>query len=222
MSASKLPPEYMAIIRHYEVCFEKHGPTHRGADWPNAEDLAIRFEVMLGVVRDVGPKPASLLDLGCGPALLLDFLRDTNRLEQFNYQGIDLSPAMITAANTRWPGHHFECRDILSDPMPTEAFDYVIMNGVLTEKVGLTQEVMSQYAQRIIASAYDMARVGIAFNVMSAHVDWQRDDLFHWPFDEMAAFLKKRCSRHFMIRADYGLYEYTVYVYRHHTNLLRS
>jgi hypothetical protein len=30
----------------------------------------------------------------------------------------------------------------------------------------------------------------------------------------LAAFLKRRLSRHFTFRADYGLYEYTTYVYR--------
>jgi hypothetical protein len=49
---------------------------------------------------------------------------------------------------------------------------------------------------------------------MSHHVDWQRDDLFHLPFDTLAAFLRTEVSRHFLFRADYGLYEYTVYVYR--------
>jgi hypothetical protein len=57
-------------------------------------------------------------------------------------------------------------------------------------------------------------RVGLAFNAMSAHVDWTRDDLFHWPYDELFAFLRARVTRHAAIRADYGLFEYTAYLYR--------
>ena len=49
---------------------------------------------------------------------------------------------------------------------------------------------------------------------MTKHVDWERDDLFHLPFDTLAAVLKKEISRHFVISNDYGLYEYTVYVYK--------
>ncbi len=52
----------------------------------------------------------------------------------------------------------------------------------------------------------------MAFNVMNKVVDW--DDLFHWGFDEMAGAVSKALSRHLLIRADYGLYEYTFYVYR--------
>jgi hypothetical protein len=54
----------------------------------------------------------------------------------------------------------------------------------------------------------------MAFNVMSKHVDWERDDLFHLPFDELGRWLVSSISRNFVIRADYGLYEYTTYVYR--------
>jgi hypothetical protein len=49
---------------------------------------------------------------------------------------------------------------------------------------------------------------------MSKQVEWERDDLFHLPFDVMASFLAERLSRRFVIRHDYGLYEYTTYVYR--------
>ena len=49
---------------------------------------------------------------------------------------------------------------------------------------------------------------------MSKHVDWERDDLFHLPFDDLARWLVASVSRNIVIRADYGLYEYTVYVYR--------
>ena len=49
---------------------------------------------------------------------------------------------------------------------------------------------------------------------MSKHVDWEREDLFHLSFDELGSFLKEEISRNFTIRNDYGLYEYTVYIYK--------
>ena len=73
---------------------------------------------------------------------------------------------------------------------------------------------MTELAQSLIAAAFRAARIGIAFNVMSAHVDRERADLFHWPFDALAAFLKRDVSRHYSFRADYGLYEYTCFVRR--------
>ena len=49
----------------------------------------------------------------------------------------------------------------------------------------------------------------------SRHVDWERDELFHWGFDEVAEFLKRDVTRHMAFRADYGLYEFSAFAWRH-------
>ena len=92
--------------------------------------------------------------------------------------------------------------------------DYIVMNGVFTEKRGLTFDEMLAYFERTLSAVFAKAKMGIAFNVMSKHVDWERDDLFHLPFDTLARFLITSLTRNFVIRNDYGLYEYTTYVYR--------
>jgi SAM-dependent methyltransferase len=207
-------PDYSSIVRHYEACLERHGPTHLGVDWPDLDDLRVRYRVMMDVVAAGAEGIPSVLDLGCGPALLIDHLEAIGGLESIRYMGIDISAKMIEAARRRWPTHRFETRDILSNSLADQSFDYVLMNGVLTEKRTLSDGDMTAYAQRLIAAAFAGARKAIAFNVMSTHVDWRRDDLFHWSYDAVAAFLTTQVSRHFIFRADYGLYEYTVYVFR--------
>jgi hypothetical protein len=49
---------------------------------------------------------------------------------------------------------------------------------------------------------------------MSKLVDWERDDLFHVSMDEIGLSLKNNLSKNFVIRNDYKLYEYTIYVYK--------
>ena len=98
--------------------------------------------------------------------------------------------------------------------MTFPSFDYIIMNGVFTEKNTLSFDEMFSYFQKVILRVFPKAKIGLAFNVMSKHVDWEREDLFHLPFDVLAAFLMKNVSRKFYIRNDYGLYEYTTYVFR--------
>jgi SAM-dependent methyltransferase len=207
------PSAWEAIIRHYEACLTKHGATPRGVDWPNGADLAARFDTLLAPVLVLAARPA-VLDLGCGPGLLLDYLAATGGTERIRYRGIDLSAAMVEAARERWPAQEFYCRDILKTPLPDQSVDFVVMNGVLTERVSLSVESMTALAEALVAAAFRAARLGIAFNVMNAHVEWQRDDLFHWPFDQLAAFLKREVSSHYAFRADYGLYEYACFVWR--------
>ncbi len=212
-SGTENPRRYRRLVEHYESCFERHGATAQGVDWPDEKDLATRFDVMTGLIRPA-PETCRLLDLGSGPGLLLDHLAGSPLAERIDYRGIDLSEKMIAAATQRHPGKSFEVRDILENPLPERSVDYVVMNGVLTEKRELSQAEMVRFAKTIIAAAFRAAEIGIAFNVMSTQVDWTRDDLFHWSCDDVLAFATRDLTRHAVIRADYGLYEYTTYLYR--------
>jgi SAM-dependent methyltransferase len=206
---------WSTLVTHYERCLERYGATPRGVDWPNVPDLEVRFDILLSLLDGVEREPPPvLLDLGCGPGLLLDYLRATGRLECVDYRGIDLSPVMVEAARARWPGRDISCRDVVADPLLPDSVDFVIMNGVLTEKQTLSHETMIQIAQELIVAAFSAARIGIAFNAMSRHVDWERPELFHWGFDELSAFLRERVSPHYAFRSDYGLYEHTTFVWR--------
>ncbi|MEW6689581.1 MAG: class I SAM-dependent methyltransferase [Pseudomonadota bacterium] len=206
-------PRYQRIVDYYERHLTEHGTSHKGVAWPKADDVDLRNQVMFNICGAHANR-LSILDLGCGFGLFADYLRATNRLAAIDYFGIDLSRQMVEEACRRHPDLRFEARDVLVAPLVERSFDYVIMNGLLTVKASLSQAEMEEFATAMIQAAFQSARHGLAFNVMSEHVDWKREDLFHWPFDQAASFLKRACSRHVVFRADYGLYEYTVYVYR--------
>jgi hypothetical protein len=88
------------------------------------------------------------------------------------------------------------------------------MNGVFTEKRELTQEEMWDYLKQMLLTIFPLVKRGLAFNVMSKNVQWERDDLFHLSHDVLTDFITKEMSRDYMIRADYQLYEYTTYIYK--------
>jgi len=167
---------------------------------------------MLDVIRDCGRSPVRLLDLGCGASHLYQYLREVNR-DDVDYAGLDLSPEFIRLCRSKFPDRTYYCLDILDPAAEVPKCDYAVMNGLFTEKCSLSFDEMWDYVQAMLARAFGMASAGIAFNVMSKQVDWERGDLFHLPLDLLAEFLAHDLSRHFVIRNDYGLYEYTVYVY---------
>ena len=49
---------------------------------------------------------------------------------------------------------------------------------------------------------------------MSKEVDWERNDLFHVPVNLLTKYICNYLSKDYVIRHDYGLYEYTIYVYK--------
>ena len=203
---------YMNIIRHYEDCLEKHGDSHLGVDWPNKEDADKRYGVMLDLIKEKN-EPVSLLDFGCGAGHLYEYIR-RNEIGGIDYSGLDISEKFIGLCKEKYPEVHFILADILTEPDAVGEYDYMIMNGVFTEKRELSYEDMLDYFKQVIKTVFSKAMKGLAFNVMSKDVDWERDDLFHLSFDELSKFLTEEVNRNFVIRNDYGLYEYTVYIYK--------
>jgi hypothetical protein len=83
---------------------------------------------------------------------------------------------------------------------------------VFTQKLETTYAAMWGYFTNIVSRLFRKANLGIAFNVMSIHVDRQRNDLFHVSLDDMVEFALSLSST-FSFQ-HYGLWEYTTYVYR--------
>ena len=205
-----------SIVHHYEECLDKHGDNHLGVDWPNEEDVAKRYRVMLDIVNyPAGERreKVSVLDFGCGASHLLSYILE-KKMTNILYAGLDISEKFISLSKSKFPDTKFYCTDILNGDHGIPSFDYIIMNGVFTAKRSLTFEEMWAYFTNMLTKVYALAKIGIAVNFMSKAVDWERHDLFHLSMDKLAEHLVKTCSRNFTIRNDYGLYEYTVYIYK--------
>lgn len=206
---------YRSIVSHYESCFDRYGDTHLGMDWPKLEDVEKRYTVMLDIVLFLrkNSREYSLLDFGCGAGHLLDYLRQKN-LTMFNYAGLDISSKFISLCQTKYPGVPFIELDVLEQPDKLACYDLIVMNGVFTEKRELSYEQMFDYFTSMVRVVFSRVGKGMAFNVMSKHVDWERDDLFHLSHDALTEFIVDKVTRNYVIRNDYGLYEYTVYLYK--------
>lgn len=203
---------YLPIIEFSERLLTKHGDSPAGVGWKST-DANARYRVMLDVIRP-GSLACSLLDFGCGAGHLLEYIRQ-EKLLGIHYHGLDMSARAISLCRRKFPTIEFFEVDVLAPDAPIVGrFDYVVMNGIFTYKGTLSDAEMYDYCRTLLRAVFDHTDVGLAFNVMSKQVDWERDDLFHMPMDPMVAFLSRELSRHLVIRADYGLYEYTVHVYR--------
>jgi len=201
---------YLKLAEHYDKCFKEYGDTHLGVDWPKLEDTFKRYDVMIGLIKE--KKPTTLLDFGCGTAALNQYI-EFLKIKNIKYSGLDINDGFYNVSKLKFPNNDFYCLDILkNESIPN--FDYIVCNGPFTEKRDLSQEEMMDFFISVIKKLWNKCNKGIAFNLMSKHVDWERNDLFHVSLDELGWFLKNNLSRNFIIRNDYGLYEYTTYVYK--------
>lgn len=204
-----------AIVTHYDQALSQYGDTARGALWPNEHDRQTRFDVMLDVLADHAHEPLVLCDLGCGTGELLTRIRQRG-LSNITYLGVDRSEAALEYARAKFPGICFLNLDVnaVDVDLSLIACDYLVANGLFTVRHELDEQQMAAFIESIVERVWPQVRVGIAFNLMSAVVDWRRDDLYHASMDDMARLLHRLAGRRIRMRADYGLYEFTCYAYK--------
>jgi cyclopropane fatty-acyl-phospholipid synthase-like methyltransferase len=185
-----------------------------GVGWTKKKEYAdARYRVMLDLIRPGTPGNVTLLDFGCGASHLYEYVLQ-HKLTNIKYSGLDLSEKFISLSRSKFPSASYYLLDVLDNAVVLPVFDYIVFNGVFTMKCDLSFDEMFGYFKAVVSKMYENTRIGMAFNVMSKQVEWERKDLFHLPFDALASFLTENISRDFTIRHDYGLYEYTTYVYR--------
>lgn len=211
----ELPRAEDRLLGWYDRGLAEFGDTAQGAHWPNEHDRRTRFEVMLDVIEEGPDASVVLCDLGCGTGELLAHIRDRG-LQQVAYIGVDRSARALAYAREKFPDAAFVEVDVTApdaDLRPI-ACDYLVANGLFTGKFDLSHDEMWAFLVATIERVWPYVRRGLAFNVMSKVVDWERPDLFHLPMDEAAQLLHRLAGRRVRLRADYGLYEYTSFAYR--------
>lgn len=215
-------PSFHDIVSHYERQLGAHGDGARAVDWNSEAAALTRYDVMLDLIvrapADLAHPTSSLLDFGCGLGALkarLDVRAGAEpALTGVSYEGLDISEAFVAKARAAWPGVAFHQLDLLASDAALPAFDYIVMNGVFTRRETLSPDAMLVYLEKLTTAAFARTRRGLAFNVMSALVDYHGGELFHPSLDALTARIGDALSRRIVLRNDYKLYETTVYVYR--------
>ncbi|OXT02648.1 hypothetical protein B7H23_07110 [Notoacmeibacter marinus] len=214
----ELPPamieggNYRSIVSHYEACLEDYGVGPKAVDWKDEHAATTRYDVMLDLLPKT-KEPVTLLDFGCGLGGLKKHI-DARGLDHIQYEGLDLSPAYVEAARNALPGTTIHCLNVLETPEALGSYDYIVMNGIFTRRQDLTEAEMFSYLERLGGAVFARAKRGLAFNVMSMHVDWKNEKLFHPETAALAQVVCRAFSRHIVLREDYGLYECTCYAYK--------
>lgn len=209
--------------KHHAEVFKLYGATAKGVDWGDEQEFLFRQKKMLEVLqKDLWEARSniSLLDVGCGWGALLSYAQMVNL--KLDYTGIDIVKEMQEYAAKRFPEGRFICGDIL-DMREEEKYDFVVCNGVLTQKHTDTSiPEMENFARRLIKKMFSLCRHGIAFNMMSTRVNFMVQNLYYQNPVELFGWLLTDVSPR--VRMDHGYsslasgkgkyYDFTVYVYK--------
>lgn len=201
------------LRKHYEKIFKKFGANAKGVDWKNKSQAQLRYRVMLNVIKEEdlkSTKEISVLDVGCGYGAQYLFAKKIGI--NLAYTGIDIVPDMIKYSQRKIKDATFICDDIFKYNSK-HPFDYVICNGILTQKLKASKGQMWNFAQKLIARMFELATKGIVFNTMTTEVDFKRVGNFYVDPAKMLTEALKH-TRRVKIDHSYPLYEYSVYMYK--------
>jgi len=166
----------------------------------------IRFKVLTELGDFQGKK---ILDLGCGIGDFYQYLQE-HKIE-CEYVGYDINPNIIKLAKERFPKVNFEVKDILEEDFPH--FDYIVSTSSFNNKL----ESISNYEfiQKILEVSYNHIRNGggIAVDFLVSYVDYKHDYAFYYEPEKIFS-IAKNITRRVLIRNDYPLYEFAVYLYK--------
>lgn len=185
-------------------------------DWPREEDTLRRFKVMADLFAPAlsSVKRVKLLDFGCGTSRFYDYLRVLGLSSRVEFSGVDILPESIAISKRKYPKNKYLCLDVLASPRTLGRYDYVTINGVFTQKKGMSEREMRVFLEKILDRLFPCFANGLAFNTMSGQVDFKRRGSFHVDLSWAAQLFAKRFTRHFTVRHDYGLYEQTFYLFK--------
>lgn len=196
---------------YYTAKLAEYGETPQGVDWNSEESQVLRFEQLNKVIGvSLG---FSLNDLGCGYGALFDYLQSRSR--DFTYNGFDVSPSMIRAAQNRH-AHHPNARFVVA-AKPSETADYGIASGIFNVRLGRNDAEWREYLEDTLNGLDRTSCRGFAFNCLTFYsdADKMRDYLYYADPCALFDLCKRRYSRYVALLHDYGLYEFTILVRKH-------
>jgi SAM-dependent methyltransferase len=176
-------------------------------DWPNAASQYLRFLQLLKIC-DFG-RPFSLNDFGCGYGALLGYLAVRHRGADVTYNGIDLSPSMISIAGRRWakrPRTTF----VVASRCP-KITDYSVASGVFNVRLGQPLEAWEAYVRQILRDLCGHSRMGFAVNFLLPHDDARMESaLYRTPRSRWIRFCRQELGCVVTPLTGYGLREFTL------------
>jgi hypothetical protein len=197
-----------AVVTYYERSLETHGPTARGMDWKDETSQRMRYQVLTGVCELSGK---TVHEIGAGAGHLYDHLKSCGI--EAEYSGSDLSERMVEAALELHPGVSFEQCDARSLD-GGQRWDVVLGSGLFHVKLDTPDREWLDLIEASIRGMFRACRQAIAFNAMSDRVDYRVPTLHYTSAPDMVQFCQQELSPHVVLRHDYPLHEYTIYVYR--------
>ena len=191
------------LLSRYDARLSKFGDSIETLASGTEERRRIRFDVLVELGLFDG---CSVLDVGCGFGDFFGYL-SRDRGMSVRYTGIDINPALIDIARRKYPAAAFAVGDAQSDEIPFA--DFIVSSGAFNLRLqhGSNYDLIGDVLRR----CYERSRQGVAIDLLSSYVDFERPETFHYE-PERVFSIAKRLTKRVSLRHDYPLFEFCVYL----------
>lgn len=196
---------------HYSKKFEQYGASPEGVDWGKKHREVELMLKMSGIILEPSLEGMSILDVGCGYGAFYGYLKKHFKGVP-RYTGIDLCDNMVREAKAEHRKNNFIAGDFMAYDFGKKKFDYVICNGIFTQKLTANNSEMFEYLKSFIKKMDKLSKKGFVFNVMSTHVNFKVRNLYYLDPAKILSYLLSNVSKNVKLDHSYGFYEYTCYV----------
>lgn len=198
------------IKKHYDGLALKHGAAPQAAQWRDHDTQSIRIKRLLEI-GDVHNK--SILDFGCGSAVMLDILK----AEGFCgvYTGLDISDEALKTAQDKHPESTFLNLNIFEQELDQE-YDFILASGTFNNRL----ENNWKYFTTALDILFKRARIGLGFNLLTTYVDWEEKSLWYASPEKVFSHCKSELSPLVSLRHDYLVkkdsipFEFMTFIYK--------
>jgi SAM-dependent methyltransferase len=189
---------------------DEHGPTAKGVGYSSDDRQLLRFKQLAACMMD--DEGFTVLDVGCGYGAFWDYLHGAYK--QFDYLGLDVSPAMIGKARKLHQGTG-NCR--FSETLPSdETADYVVASGIFNVMFAPSRDAWWTYVSDTLTWMFGHCRKAMACNFLTTYSDVERrsGNLYYAEPSEMLDFCIRNLSKDVRLIHHYGIWDFTVHVLR--------
>jgi SAM-dependent methyltransferase len=194
----------------YSSNLKKLGVASKAVGWNTTECQKLRF-VKLSTVLSNHTEEVSINDYGCGYGALLLFLINDLGLNVGQYNGYDISDAMLRAASVELKDYPGQLNLIQSKDVQTEA-DYSFVSGTFNVRFDAEERAWKQFIRNKLQELNNFSKRGFAFNLLTTYVDWKEPHLYYGDPCYWFDYCKINFSKRVSLLHDYPLYEWTILV----------
>jgi SAM-dependent methyltransferase len=172
------------LRQRYSQRLAEFGRDPRTLGWDTDAHQRLRFAVAAANVA-MGDK--RVLDVGCGFADFLDYLKSRPASWPRAYCGIDINPEFVKICSEAHPDAQFMLGNILIDEVPSA--DIVAMFGLLNLRFHEFDNLV--FARRMIERSFECADEALVVDMLSSRIDSAyppEDFVFYYDPVEMFEF----------------------------------